>query len=144
MAPAPASTPAALARYRAFGDHAEEARRRGEMESVSRRARPAELDTLGRYANDLDLEDLFLFEARRKVQKDRTVSLDGVHYEVDAVLVDEKVTLRFEPNNRKTVQVVFDGRRYADAKPVNIHANCHVKRDRPGVSYSAFADEEER
>jgi putative transposase len=40
---------------------------------------------------------LFLFEAERKVQKDRTVSLNGVVYEVDAALVGEKVTLRFDP-----------------------------------------------
>ena len=46
----------------------------------------------------LDLEDLFLFEAQRKVQKDRTVSLHGVVYEVDAALVGEKVTLRFDPS----------------------------------------------
>jgi putative transposase len=32
----------------------------------------------------LDLADLFLFETERKVQKDRTVSLNGVVYEVDA------------------------------------------------------------
>jgi putative transposase len=43
------------------------------------------------------LADVFLFEAERKVQKDRTVSLNGVVYEVDAALVGEKVTLRFDP-----------------------------------------------
>lgn len=96
-----------------------------------------------RYANDLDLDDLFLFEAKRKVKKDRTVSLDGVHYEVEATLVDQKVTLRFDPKNRKTVQVVFDGRRYTDAKPVDVHANCFVKRDKPGVMYSELSGDEE-
>jgi putative transposase len=39
---------------------------------------------------DLDLDDLFLFEAQRKVQKDRTVSLDGVLYEGDADLVGRR------------------------------------------------------
>lgn len=34
----------------------------------------------------LDLQELFLFEAKRKVQKDRTVSLNGVVYEVAAAL----------------------------------------------------------
>ena len=33
----------------------------------------------------LDLDDLFLFEARRRVYKDRTVSLNGRAYEVDAL-----------------------------------------------------------
>jgi len=96
-----------------------------------------------RYANDLDLADLFLFEAERKVKKDRTVSLDGVHYEVDAVLVDDKVTLRFDPKNRKTVQVVFKGQRYSDAKPVDVHANCFVKRNKPGVEYAGLSGDQE-
>ena len=89
-----------------------------------------------RYAHDLDLDDLFLFEAQRKVKKDRTVSLDGTDYEVDAALVDETVTLRFDPKSRKRLQIVFQGQRYTDAKPVDVHANCFVKRDKPGVKYA--------
>ena len=46
----------------------------------------------------LDLDDLFLFEAKRRVMKDRTVSLHGRLYEVDAVLVGETVTLRYDPD----------------------------------------------
>ncbi len=74
-------------------------------------------------------DDLFLFEAHRKVRTDRTISLDGIAYEVDATLVKEKVTLRFDPHRKKTLQVVFKGQRYADAKPVDIHQNCFVKRN---------------
>ncbi len=36
------------------------------------------------------LDELFLFEEKRKVQKDRTVSLRGVVYEVDASLASGK------------------------------------------------------
>ena len=59
----------------------------------------------------LDLDDLFLFEAQRKVQQDRTVSLNGVVYEVDAALVGEKVTLRFDPAAapERPVQVCHEG-----------------------------------
>ncbi|MCP3882974.1 MAG: hypothetical protein GY701_31940 [Sulfitobacter sp.] len=45
----------------------------------------------------LDLDELFLFETTRKVQKDRTVSLNGTLYEVDAALVGERITLRYDP-----------------------------------------------
>ena len=45
----------------------------------------------------LDLDDLFLFEAKRRVMKDRTVSLQGRLYEVDALLVGQTVTLRYDP-----------------------------------------------
>ena len=82
---------------------------------------------------ELDLDDLFLFETQRKVQKDRTVSLNGVLYEVDAALVGETVTLRFDPGAapERAVQVCHKGKRIEQAKPVQTYANCFVKRNRP-------------
>lgn len=88
-----------------------------------------------------DLDDLFLFEAKRKVRKDRTVSLDGQMYEVEAVLVDETVQLRYDPVNRRDIQVWLDGRRFQDARLVDPRANCHVKRDRPRISLSELVNE---
>lgn len=80
----------------------------------------------------LDLEDLFLFEVQRTVQKDRTVSLNGVLYEVDAALIGEKVTLRFDPATpQRPVQVCHQGRFVEQAKPVQTYANCFIKRNRP-------------
>jgi transposase InsO family protein len=81
----------------------------------------------------VDLDDLFLFEARRKVAKDRTVSLNGLVYEVDASLVGATVTLRFEPHaQHRGVQVWLDGRKIHDAKVVDVYANAFVRRDRGG------------
>jgi hypothetical protein len=40
---------------------------------------------------------MFLFEQKRRVQRDRTVSLDGLLYEVDAALVGDVVFLRYDP-----------------------------------------------
>jgi transposase InsO family protein len=81
----------------------------------------------------LDLDDLFLFEATRKVQKDRTVSLNGVVYEVDAALVGQTVTLRYDPAAApgRPIQVWHEGRREQLAKVVDAYANCFVKRNRP-------------
>jgi len=81
---------------------------------------------------DLDLDDLFLFETLRKVQKDRTVSLNGVVYEVDAILVGEKVTLRYDPAAPpgRAIQVWHEGKAIELAKPVQTYANCFVKRNR--------------
>lgn len=82
-----------------------------------------------RFGNDLDLDDLFLVEAKRRVQKDRTVSLDGMIYEVDAMLVGATVTLRFDPSRPgREVQVWADGRKVHDAKLVDTYGNCFVKR----------------
>jgi putative transposase len=77
-----------------------------------------------------DIDDMFLFEQRRRVQKDRTISLFGVVYEVDASLVGESVTLRFDPSRRgHPVDVYFKGRKIEQAKRVDLYANCFVKRD---------------
>ena len=84
----------------------------------------------------LDLDELFLFEATRRVQKDRTVSLNGVVYEVDAALVGEKVSLRYDPcaPPGRPVQVWHVQHRIHDAKPLDAYANCFVKRHRPSAN----------
>jgi hypothetical protein len=80
-----------------------------------------------------DLDDMFLFEEKRKVGRDRTVSLHGTIYEVDAILVGTTVALKYDPQRvGSTIQVwAADGHRHSDAKPVDVHANCWVKRDKP-------------
>jgi transposase InsO family protein len=78
----------------------------------------------------LDLAALFLFEEKRKVARDRTVSLRGGLYEVDAILVGQTVTLRFDPTRpERKVEVWHVGRKVGMAKPVDAYANCFVKRD---------------
>ena len=79
---------------------------------------------------DAHVSECFLFEQRRRVQRDRTVSLLGVAYEVDASLVGETVTLRYDPSRSgAAVEVVFAGRSFKDVRPVDVYANCHVRRD---------------
>lgn len=80
---------------------------------------------------NLDLDDLFLFEDQRKVQSDRTVSLHGQVYEVDAGLIGQRVTLRYDPTQPDApVQVVHNGRYVEHARRVDLYANCFVKRQR--------------
>jgi hypothetical protein len=83
-------------------------------------------------ANPQALDDLFLCETRRKVMKDRTISLGGVVYEVAAHLVGETVTLRYDPAYKTApIQVWLAGEFIENARQLDIHANCHVKRQRP-------------
>ena len=81
---------------------------------------------------DLDLDDLFLFEAKRRVMKDRTVSLHGRLYEVDAILVGQSITLRYDPQApaSRPLQVRHDGRPAGEATRLDAYANTAVKRDR--------------
>ena len=86
---------------------------------------------------ELDLAELFLFEEKRKVARDRTVSLRGALYEVDAMLVGQTVTLRFDPTRpERKVEVWHVGRKVGAAKPVDAYANCFVKRDHATKSLS--------
>jgi transposase InsO family protein len=81
---------------------------------------------------DTSLDELFLFEARRKVMNDRTVSLNGRVYEVDAVLVGETVILRYDPAVPPTrpLAVVHQGQPAGLATPLDAYANTTVRRDR--------------
>lgn len=81
----------------------------------------------------LDLEALFLFEAKRCVQRDRTVSLNGTLFEVDAALIGHTVTLRFDPSAppARGVEVWHNEKFVSRATPLDAYANCFVRRNRP-------------
>lgn len=77
----------------------------------------------------MDLRELFLFEQKRMVHKDRTLSLEGTLYEVDAALVGETVIVRYDPTKKGApVDIWHKGKRVHTAKPVDAYANCFVKR----------------
>lgn len=90
---------------------------------------------------ELDLREIFLFEQKRRVHRDRTVSLDGVLYEVDASLVGEVVVLRYDPSARRgaPIDVWHQGAKVCTANVVDAYANCFVKRthDRKGIETDA-------
>ena len=88
---------------------------------------------------DLDLDDLFLFEAKRRVMKDRTVSLHGRLYEVDAILVGQSITLRYDPQApaSRPLQVHHDGRRAGEATRLDAYANTKRACEASGTSPSS-------
>ena len=81
----------------------------------------------------MDLDDLFLFEVKRRVYKDRTVSLDGRVYEVDALLVGQNVILRYDPAAppARPLDVVHEGKPAGKATPLDAYANTAVRRTYP-------------
>ena len=75
--------------------------------------------------------ECFRIEAKRKVARDRTVTLDGVAYEVDAALIGHKVTLRYDASRKpkeRSVEVVHEGKHVQHVRPLDTYANCFVKR----------------
>jgi hypothetical protein len=98
---------------------------------------------------EMDLDDLFLWEVKRQVRTDRTVSLNGNLYEAPAELVRQNVTLRYDPGApvSRPLQVWHRGVRHDDAKPLDPHANCFVKRDnstpKSSLDFTSLADAKE-
>ncbi len=89
----------------------------------------------------LDLDALFLFEIKRRVQRDRTVSLNGVLFEADAALIGQSVTLRYDPAApaSRGVELWREGNFLGRATPLDAYANCFVRRQRPSQGIQADA-----
>lgn len=81
----------------------------------------------------LDLDALFLFEAKRRVQRDHTVSLNGTLFELDAALVNQTVSLRYDPSApaSRGIEVWHEGHFVERARALDAYANCFVRRNRP-------------
>lgn len=81
---------------------------------LAARARPMRRKTLA------ELTDIFLWEETRTVDKTGCIRLDGNTYEVDLELCKKRVQLRYDPFDLTTIQVWYDGVRYADATVVDL------------------------
>lgn len=79
----------------------------------------------------VDLEEVFRHEVRRRVYGDCTFTLDGILYEVPAVLKGKIIKVRFSPfQPLRTLELLYEGRSYGEAHVVDTYANTRVKRDR--------------
>lgn len=76
-----------------------------------------------------DLDDYFRKRAVRRVDKDRTISLDGRVYEAPVELVEKQVTLLYHPHDPSRVESFWNNRSYGMLAPVNLVVNCRVKRN---------------
>ena len=100
-------------------------------------------DRIRRPDPGVDLDDMFLFEATRRVSRARTVSLHGRVYEVEAGMSGAKVTLRHDPSAPpdRPIKVVHEGKPHGFARPLDLHANARIKRgaEQPTVTFRALA-----
>ena len=76
------------------------------------------------------LKDHFRKAARRKVAKDRTISLNGKIFEAPVALIGKQVTVLFHPEEPDRAEVLFKGESYGFLVPVNLGVNCRAKRDK--------------
>lgn len=76
-----------------------------------------------------DLRDHFRQLARRRVAKDRTITLNGKIFEGPVCLIGKQVELLYHEKDESRVEVRAGGRSYGVLPAVDIHVNCRVKRD---------------
>jgi putative transposase len=76
-----------------------------------------------------DLEDYFRKRARRRVAKDRTISLNSTLYEAPVQLIGHQVTLLYHEHDPVRVEIVLKGQSYGFLHPLDLHVNARVRRD---------------
>jgi len=77
-----------------------------------------------------NLSDHFRCIARRKVAKDRTVTLNGRLFEAPVALIGQRVDLLYHPDRPQKVEVCLAQKTYGYLQPVDLAVNCRVKRDK--------------
>ncbi len=79
-----------------------------------------------------DLEDHFRKEVRRRVNKDRTVSINNRIYEAPTKFIGEQLCLLFHEHKPDRGELIFQGQAQGFLVPVDLKINCQVKRERNG------------
>jgi putative transposase len=77
-----------------------------------------------------NLKDYFRKTVRRRVAKDRTISLDGRIFEAPVALIGKQVALMYHEKEPERVEIMLGKVSFGMATPVNLHVNCRVKRDK--------------
>ena len=90
-------------------------------------------------ATPKELRDYFRKPARRRVAKDRTITLNGKLYEAPVALIGKQVQLLYHENQPEQVEVFHDHESYGFVTLLDLHINARVKRDKnSGTDISLF------
>lgn len=77
-----------------------------------------------------NLKDYFRKVARRKVNKDRTITLNGRLFEGPTPLIGKRVELLYHESEPENVEVKYQNQSFGMMRPVNLTINYRVKRDK--------------
>jgi transposase InsO family protein len=80
-----------------------------------------------------DLPDHFRQQARRRVAKDRTVSLSGRLYEAPIALIGKQVSLFYHAHDPARIEARYEGKSYGMLTGVDLNVNCQVQREKDSV-----------
>jgi transposase InsO family protein len=91
-----------------------------------------------------DLKDHFRTLARRRVGKDRTITLNGKLFEAPVALIGKQVELLYHEDDDGPVEVRSGGTSHGFIRAVDIHVNCRVKRDKNNNAQVSQSDHQSR
>jgi len=77
-----------------------------------------------------NLTDYFRRVAMRKINKDRTITLNGRLFEGPVPLIGKRVELLYHESEPENVEVRYQNKSFGMIRPVNLAVNCRVKRDK--------------
>jgi transposase InsO family protein len=77
-----------------------------------------------------NLYDYFRKVARRKVNKDRTITLNGRLFEGPVALIGKRVELLYHDSDPQQVEVKYQNKSFGMLVAVNLNVNCRIKRDK--------------
>jgi transposase InsO family protein len=75
-----------------------------------------------------NLEDYFRKRARRQVEKDRSVSLNGRLYEAPVPLIGKSATLLYHDHDPARVEILFEDRSFGFLQPLDLRVNARIRR----------------
>jgi len=91
-----------------------------------------------------DIRDFFRKPARRRVAKDRTITLNGKLYEAPVALIGKQVQLLFHENQPDQVEVFYNQKSYGFLSLLDLHINARVKRDKYSGTDVSFSEQASR
>jgi transposase InsO family protein len=81
-----------------------------------------------------DLEDHFRVSARRRVARDRTVSLGGRLFEAPVELIGRQLTLLYHTHDPSRIEAFLEGQSHGMLRIVDLQVNCRVRRQQDHLS----------
>jgi hypothetical protein len=76
-----------------------------------------------------NLSDFFRIRARRKVDRDRTVTLHGRIYEAPVELIEKNVNLLYHEDDPQRIEIFYQDQSHGFLVPLNPHINARIKRN---------------
>ncbi len=90
----------------------------------------------------VDLEDHFRKEVRRRVTKDRTVSINSRLFEAPTKFIGEQLSLLFHEHKPDRVEIMHKGVSHGLLVPLDLTVNASARRDKPLQGKLPFMEQE--